>query len=150
MEQLRQRASSGDNGQTLEATIREQAARAREEAERQRARAEKPDNGTAPVMTAGDLVASAKPSAAAAKKNEEDDIFTASIYKKGMRKSQMGGTKMPGGMADLTDPAQMRALQQAAVARASASNGLPEQPEAPVSSDKQFLRDATAASPLRH
>ncbi|SPS02658.1 TrbI/VirB10 family protein [Cupriavidus taiwanensis] len=148
-EQLRQRASSGDNGQTLEATIREQAARAREEAERQRALAEKRDSGTAPVMTAGDLVATAKPSTADAKKNEQDDIFTSSIYKKGMRKSQMGGTKMPAGMADLTDPAQMRALQQAAVARASASNGLPESSESAVSSDKQFLRDATAARTLR-
>lgn len=148
-EQLRQRASSGDNGQSLEATIREQAARAREEAERQRARAEKPDSGTAPIMKAGDLVGAAKPTTAEVKKNEEDDIFTSSIYKKGMRKSQVSGTKMPAGMADLTDPAQMRALQQAAVARASASNGLPEPAEAPASSDNKFLRDATAARTLR-
>ncbi|ODV40548.1 conjugal transfer protein TrbI [Cupriavidus sp. UYMMa02A] len=148
-EQLRQRASSGDNGQSLEATIREQAARAREEAERQRALAEKHDSGNAPVMKAGDLIAPAKPTAADAKKNEEDDIFTASIFKKGMRKSQISGGKMPGGLADLTDPAQMRALQQAAVARANTANGVPEPVEAPVSSDKQFLRDAGASNTLR-
>lgn len=148
-EQLRQRASSGDNGQSLEATIREQAARAREEAERQRALAEKHDSGNAPVMKAGDLIAPAKPTAADAKKNEEDDIFTASIFKKGVRKSQISGGKMPGGLADLTDPAQMRALQQAAVARANTANGVPEPVEAPVSSDKQFLRDAGASNTLR-
>ncbi len=148
-EQLRQRASSGDNGQSLEATIREQAARAREEAERQRALAEKRDSGNAPVMKAGDLIAPAKPTAADAKKNEEDDIFTASIFKKGVRKSQISGGKMPGGLADLTDPAQMRALQQAAVARANTANGVPEPVEAPVSSDKQFLRDAGASNTLR-
>lgn len=148
-EQLRQRASSGDNGQSLEATIREQAARAREEAERQRALAEKRDSDNAPVMKAGDLIAPAKPAAADAKKNEEDDIFTASIFKKGMRKSQISGGKMPGGLADLTDPAQMRALQQAAIARANTANGVPEPIEAPVSSDKQFLRDVGASNTLR-
>ncbi|WP_454754756.1 TrbI/VirB10 family protein [Cupriavidus necator] len=148
-EQLRQRASSGDNGQSLEATIREQSARAREEAERQRALAEKRDSGNAPVMKAGDLIAPARPAAADAKMNEEDDIFTASIFKKGMRKSQISGGKMPGGLADLTDPAQMRALQQAAVARANTANGVPEPMEAPVSSDKQFLRDVGASNTLR-
>jgi len=148
-EQLRQRASSGDNGQTLEATIREQAARAREEAERQHPQAEKRDSGNAPVLKASDLVAPAKTTAADARKNEEDDIFTASIFKKGMRKSQISGAKMPGGLAGLTDPAQMRALQQAAVARANPANGVPEPAEAPVSSAKQFLRDTSASNTLR-
>lgn len=148
-EQLRQRASSGDNGQTLEATIRDQAAKARAEAERQRALAVKPDTGSAPVMTAKDLAAPAKAAASDAKKNEEDDIFTASIFKKGMRKSQLGQAKVPAGLADLTDPAQMRALQQAAVARASTANGAPEAPELAVSPDKQFLREAGAMTTLR-
>lgn len=148
-EQLRQRASSGDNGQTLEATIRDQAAKARAEAERQRALAVKPDTGSAPVMTAKDLAAPAKAAASDAKKNEEDDIFTASIFKKGIRKSQLGQAKVPAGLADLTDPAQMRALQQAAVARASTANGAPEAPELAVSPDKQFLREAGAMTTLR-
>lgn len=148
-EQLRQRASSGDNGQTLEATIRDQAAKARAEAERQRALAVKPDTGSAPGMTAKDLAAPAKAAASDAKKNEEDDIFTASIFKKGMRKSQLGQAKVSAGLADLTDPAQMRALQQAAVARASTANGAPEAPELAVSPDKQFLREAGAMTTLR-
>ncbi|MGX6566078.1 TrbI/VirB10 family protein [Cupriavidus necator] len=147
-EQLRQRSSSGDNGQTLDATIREQAERARAEAERQRALAQKPDTGNTPVMTAKDLVGTTK-TAADVKKNEEDDIFTSSIYKKGMRKSQIGQAKMPAGLADLTDPAQMRALQQAAVARANTANGMPEAPEPAVSPDKQFLREAGAMTTLR-
>ncbi|WP_316157495.1 TrbI/VirB10 family protein [Cupriavidus sp. BIC8F] len=148
-EQLRQRSSSGDNGQSLEATIRDQAARARAEAERQRALAVKPDTGNAPVMTAKDLAAPAKAAASDVKKNEEDDIFTASIFKKGMRKSQLGQAKVPTGLADLTDPAQMRALQQGAVARASTANGAPEAPEPAVSLDKQFLREAGAMTTLR-
>ncbi|MFC4524770.1 TrbI/VirB10 family protein [Cupriavidus pinatubonensis] len=148
-EQLRQRASTGDNGQTLEAAIRDQAERARAEADRQRALAVKPDTGSAPVMTAKDLVGPTKTAAPDARKNEEDDIFTASIFKKGMRKSQLAQAKVPGGLADLTDPAQMRALQQAAVARVNTANGMIEAPEAVVSPDKQFLREAGAMTTRR-
>ncbi|RWA55691.1 conjugal transfer protein TrbI [Cupriavidus sp. UYMSc13B] len=147
-EQLRQRASSGDNGQTLEQTIREQAARAREEAERQRALADKRDTGKAPVLTAIDL-GLAKAAMPDAKRNEQDDIFTSSIFKKGARKSQLAQAKVPAGLTGLTDPAQMQALQQAAVARATAANVVPEAPAPALSSDKQFLRDTAAMSTLR-
>lgn len=149
-EQLRQRASnSADNGQTLEQTIRAQADKAREEAERQRSQATKPDTGKAPVMTANDLVGPAKAAAPDAQKNELDSIYTSPIFKGGTRKSQLGQGKPAGGVADVTDPAQMRALQQAAVARANAASAMPDGTAQPVSSDKQFLRDAGATTTLR-
>lgn len=150
-EQIRARAGSSEGAQNLEQTIRDQAEKARAEAERQRRLAIPLDTGKTPVLTAGDLTAGAKTPAPDAKKNERDTIFTAPIYKSGVRKSQLEGKGAPGG-ADVTDPAQMRALQQAASARASAAAAAAQGQDtsAPaLSGDKQFLRDAGATTTLR-
>lgn len=142
-EQIRARAGSSDGAQNLEQTIRDQAEKARAEAERQRKVAIQPDTAKTPLLTASDLAGSAKGAAPDAKKNERDTIFTAPIYKSGVRKSQLDG-KGAAGVSDVTDPAQMRALQQAAAARASAAAAAQGQDAgAPaLSGDKQFLRDA--------
>lgn len=148
-EKLRQRTSGSDNGHALDQAIREQAERARAEAERQRRAAINPDTGTAPVLKAADLLAQSK-AVAEAKKNELDDIFTSGIYKKGTRKQQIGDSaKQQVGLGDLTDPMQMRALQQAAVQRASAANSAAEPGQQAVSADAQFLRETAAATTLR-
>lgn len=151
-EQIRARTGSSEGAQNLEQTIRDQAEKARQEAERQRKVALPADAPRTPVLTANDFVAGGRAGAAApdAKKNEQDTIFTAPIYKSGVRKSQIERSNAPA-VADVTDPAAMRALQQAAAARASAvtAGQGPDSAAQPVSSDKQFLRDAGTASTLR-
>ncbi|AZG17311.1 TrbI/VirB10 family protein [Cupriavidus pauculus] len=153
-DQIKQRAGSADNGQSLEAAIRAQAEKAREESEKQRKQAIAADT-KAPVMTAGDLTGTAKTTGAApdAKKNAEDDLFTSSVFKSGTRKSQVAQVKQPAGMADVTDPAQMRAIQQAVAAKAAAANAAAATPDGlapqPSSSDRQFLRDAGSTNTLR-
>jgi type IV secretion system protein VirB10 len=105
-------------------------------------------------MTAGDLTSAAKATGAApdAKKNAEDDLFTSSVFKSGTRKSQVAQVKQPSGMPDVTDPAQMRAIQQAVAAggRRECCGATPEgvAPQA-SSSDRQFLRDAGSLNTLR-
>jgi len=107
-EQIRARAGSSEGAQNLEQTIRDQAERARQEAERQRKQATPVDTGKTPLLTASDLTAGAKAAPAPdAKQNEKDSIFTAPIYKSGVRKSQLEGKG--GTVPDVTDPAQMRA-----------------------------------------
>ncbi|MFP3534236.1 conjugal transfer protein TrbI, partial [Burkholderia sp. SIMBA_042] len=87
-------------------TIRDQAEKARAEAERQRRVAIPPDTTKTPLLTASDLASGAKGGAAPdGKKNERDTIFTAPIYKSGVRKSQLEG-KGAAGVSDVTDPAQ--------------------------------------------
>lgn len=153
-DQIKQRAGSSDSGQSLEAAIRAQAEKAREESEKQRKQAIAADT-KAPVMTAGDLTGTAKATGAApdAKKNAEDDLFTSSVFKSGTRKSQVAQVKQPAGMADVTDPAQMRAIQQAVAAKAAAANAAAATPDGvapqPSSSDRQFLRDAGSTNTLR-
>ncbi|WP_244789436.1 TrbI/VirB10 family protein [Cupriavidus pauculus] len=150
-EQIRARAGSSEGSQNLEQTIREQAEKARAEAERQRKEATPPDNGRTPLLTASDLTSAGKAQPPDAKKNERDTIFTAPIYKSGVRKSQLE-SRGPSGVADVTDPAQMRALQQAAAARASAASASAQGPDsnAPaLSADRQFLREAGATTTLR-
>ncbi|WP_370637490.1 TrbI/VirB10 family protein [Cupriavidus sp. AU9028] len=147
-ESLRQRTSGGDNGQALDQAIREQADRARAEAERQRRAAIKPDTGNTPVLKAADMMDQPN-TRADSKKNEHDDIFTSSIYKKGVRKQQIDGMKQVAGMAELTDPAQMRALRQAAVLRAAGSNPDTDVPQAAESADAQFLRETAGTTTLR-
>lgn len=151
-EQIRARAGSSDGAQNLEQTIRDQAEKARQEAERQRKVALPQDAPKTPVLTANDFVAGGRAGSPApdAKKNEQDIIFTAPIYKSGVRKSQVERKSAPS-VADVTDPAAMRALQQAAAARASAATAGqgPESAAQPVSADKQFLRDAGASTTLR-
>nr|WP_315595554.1 TrbI/VirB10 family protein [uncultured Cupriavidus sp.] len=150
-EQIRARAGSSEGAQNLEQTIRDQAEKARQEAERQRKVATPADTGKTPLLTANDLTSGSKPVAPDAKKNEQDSIFTAPVYKSGLRKSQIEN-KGGAGVADVTDPAQMRALQQAAAARASAAAAAAQGQDAgtqAVSSDKQFLRDAGATATLR-
>ncbi|SPS02318.1 type IV secretion system, conjugation efficiency factor [Cupriavidus taiwanensis] len=152
-DQIKQRAGNADTGQSLEAAIRAQADKAREEAERQRKAAIAPDTKT-PVMTASDLGGGAKASPTVdAKKNEQDDLYTAPVFKSGARKSQLNQGRMPPGMADVTDPAQMRALQQAVAARQGAANAAAlaqEGATAPqLSGDRQFLRDAGGTTTLR-
>ncbi|SDD57208.1 type IV secretion system protein VirB10 [Cupriavidus sp. YR651] len=149
-EQLRQRAGAADGAQSLEQTIRDQADKAREEAERQRKLGSKPDAGKTPLLTANDMTGAAKSSAPDAKRNEQDNLFTAPVYKSGVRKSQMEG-KTPNGLIDVTDPNQMRALQQAAAARASAATAAQGQDTGaqPASSDKAFLREASGMGTLR-
>ncbi len=153
-DEIKQRAGSADTGQSLDAVIRAQADKAREESEKQRKQAIATDT-KAPVMTAGDLTSAAKATGAApdAKKNAEDDLFTSTVFKSGTRKSQVAQVKQPAGMADVTDPAQMRAIQQAVAAKAAAANATGATPEgvAPQasSSDRQFLRDAGSMNTLR-
>jgi len=153
-DEIKQRAGSADTGQSLDAVIRAQADKAREESEKQRKLAIATDT-KAPVMTAGDLTSAAKATGAApdAKKNAEDDLFTSSVFKSGTRKSQVAQVKQPSGMPDVTDPAQMRAIQQAVAAKAAAANDAGATPEgvAPQasSSDRQFLRDAGSLNTLR-
>lgn len=151
-EQIRARAGSSEGAQNLEQTIRDQAEKARAEAERQRRVAIPPDTTKTPLLTASDLAAGAKGGAAPdAKKNDRDTIFTAPIYKSGVRKSQLEG-KGAAGVSDVTDPAQMRALQQAAAARASAAAAAAQGQDAgapALTGDKQFLREAGSMSTLR-
>ncbi|MFJ4291233.1 TrbI/VirB10 family protein [Cupriavidus sp. NPDC089707] len=151
-DQIKQRAGNADTGQSLEAAIRAQADKAREEAERQRKAAIAPDT-KAPVMTAADLGGGAKANPTVdPKKNEQDDLFTAPVFKSGARKSQLNQSRPPG-MTDVTDPAQMRALQQAVAARQGAANAAAlaqEGATAPqLSGDRQFLRDAGGTTTLR-
>ncbi|MFP3756332.1 TrbI/VirB10 family protein [Cupriavidus sp. SIMBA_020] len=151
-EQIRARAGSSEGAQNLEQTIRDQAEKARAEAERQRRVAIPPDTTKTPLLTASDLASGAKGGAAPdGKKNERDTIFTAPIYKSGVRKSQLEG-KGAAGVSDVTDPAQMRALQQAAAARASAAAAAAQGQDAgapALTGDKQFLREAGSMSTLR-
>ncbi|KAI3593350.1 Conjugative transfer protein TrbI (plasmid) [Cupriavidus sp. U2] len=153
-DQINQRAASADTGQSLEATIRAQADKAREEADRQRKQAI-PSDTKAPVMTAGDLTSTARTTSASpdAKKNEQDDLFTAPVFKSGTRKSQVNQAKPTAALADVTDPAQMRAIQQAVAAKAAAANAAAQNPEGaaaqPASADRQFLRDAGTTTTLR-
>lgn len=151
-EQIRARAGSSEGAQNLEQTIRDQAERARQEAERQRKQATPADTGKTPLLTASDLTAGAKAAPAPdAKQNEKDSIFTAPIYKSGVRKSQLEGKG--GTVPDVTDPAQMRVLQQQAAARASAAAAAASQGQEgagpAVSADRQFLRDAGAMTTQR-
>lgn len=154
VDQVKQRTGSVDNGQGLEATIREQADKAREEADKQRKQAIAPDTKT-PVMTAGDLVAPGRASGSTpdAKKNEEDDLFTAPVFKSAARKSQINQAKAPSGLGDITDPAQMRAIQQAVAAKAAAANAAGQGPEGggtqAALGDRQFLREAGTTTTLR-
>lgn len=151
-EQIRARAGSSEGAQNLEQTIRDQAEKARAEAERQRRVAIPPDTTKTPLLTASDLASGAKGGAAPdGKKNDRDTIFTAPIYKSGVRKSQLEG-KGAAGVSDVTDPAQMRALQQAAAARASAASAAAQGQDAgapALTGDKQFLREAGSMSTLR-
>ncbi|CAG2155419.1 TrbI/VirB10 family protein [Cupriavidus numazuensis] len=149
-EQLKQRTGSADGGPSLEQMIREQADKAREEAARQKAQSSQPDMSKAPVMKAADLTGSeaAKTSTPDAARNKLDELYTAPVFK-GTRKSQVNASKPLAGLVDVTDPAQMRALQQAAVARAN-GNAAGQDIAAPASSsDKQFLRDASATNTVR-
>jgi type IV secretion system protein TrbI len=153
-DEIKQRAGSADNGQSLDAAIRAQAEKAREEADKQRKQAIATDT-KAPVMTAGDLGNSIKTmstTAPDAKKNAEDDLFTASVFKSGTRKSQVNQAKQTPGLADVTDPNQMRAIQQAVAAKAAAANAAAANTDGvalPASADRQFLRDAGSTTTLR-
>ncbi|AAP86105.1 putative channel-forming protein (plasmid) [Cupriavidus necator H16] len=107
-----------------------------------------------PVLTAADLNGGGKAAPTVdAKKNEEDDLFTAPVFKSGARKSQLNQGRVPAGIADVSDPAQMRAIQQAVAARQGAANAaaLAQDNATPqqVSGDRQFLRDAGSMSTLR-
>lgn len=149
---LKQRANTADNGQSLDRTIREQQQRAREEAERQRLLAVKPDGGgKTPVLTARDLSSTTAKAGPDGAKNELDLIYTSPVFKSGNRKSQINQVKAPAaGLADVTDPAQMRILQQVAAARAAAATaGASGEPAAATSSDAQLLKDVRATSTLR-
>ncbi len=152
-DQIKQRAGNVDTGQSLEAAIRAQADKAREEADKQRKEAIVPDTKK-PVLTAADLNGGAKAAPALdAKKNEEDDLYTAPVFKSGVRKSQLNQGRLPAGIADVSDPEQMRAIQKAVAARQGAADAaaLAQDNAAPqtVSADRQFLRDAGSMSTLR-
>lgn len=153
-DEIKQRAGSADNGQSLDAVIRAQADKAREEANKQRKQAV-PTDTKAPVMTAGDLGSPGRgtsTTAPDAKKNAEDDLFTASVFKSGTRKSQVNQVKQPAVLADVTDPNQMRAIQQAVAAKAAAANAVAPNADGvaqPASGDRQFLRDAGSMNTLR-
>ncbi|CAN7778458.1 TrbI/VirB10 family protein [Cupriavidus necator] len=154
---LQERTSNPENG-GLDQLIRQQQEEARRLAALQEAGGGKPEaTGKAPVMTAKDFVqqSTTSPAGDLAKANDMDTIMTSPIFKmdgKAMRRDS--GRRQPD-LSGVTDPAQMRAQQQAAVAGmgsgaaygagmgAGAAGGTDPGPQ---SSDNQFLRGAAAAT----
>jgi len=139
-------------GDTLDDTIRRQKKAAEEEAERQRALAIKPESRSGPVMTARDFGNRAPTvSPEVAKKNEEDALFTSKIFAgdgNRARRQTLPGPDLTG----VPDPAQMRAMQQAAAAAATAANaagGVAGQPALTLTSDQAFLRQTATSSSQR-
>ncbi len=157
---LQERTSNPDSG-GLDQLIRQQQDEARRLADLQKGEGAKAEPaGKAPVMTAKDFVQqSTTPQAGElAKANDMDTIMTSPIFKtdgKAMRRDS--GRRQPD-LSGVTDPAQMRAQQRAAVAGmdggaaygagmagmgAGASGGTDPGPQ---SSDNQFLRGAAATT----
>ncbi|MDF7169934.1 hypothetical protein NLR88_25645, partial [Escherichia coli] len=79
-----------------------------------------------------------------AKKNDEDNLFTAPLYKAGMNKVR-DNARPKVDLQGTPDPTAMRAMQQAAAAAANATGAPPPGEAAPVNSDQQFLKQTAAA-----
>ncbi|WP_317920711.1 MULTISPECIES: TrbI/VirB10 family protein [unclassified Cupriavidus] len=156
---LQERTNNPDNG-GLDQLIRQQQEDARKLAAQQQSEGSKVEpSGKAPVMTAKDFVqqSTTPPPGELAKANDMDTVMTSPIYKsdgKAMRRDS--GRRQPD-FSGVTDPAQMRAQQQAAVAGmdggAAYGPGIPGVgagagaiDSGSQSSDRQFLRGAAAGT----
>lgn len=142
-EKMKSRATAGEASQNLGQQIRAQQQAAKDEASRQEASAVRADSGQrAPVMSAKDFTTGRQGTEVMGKKNEEDSIFTAPLYKAGMNKVR-DNARPKVDLQGTLDPASMRAMQQAAAAAANAT-GAPPADAAPVNSDQQFLKQTAA------
>lgn len=149
---LRDRTSASEQGNSLDQEIRKQQEEARAEAARQKALAGKQNEpaGKAPILTAQDFGGSGQSQGGEnlSKKSNEDALFTAPIFKSA---GQLKNARASGqaNLSGLPDPAQMRAMQQAAAAGAGGVGVPPGQEPATVSSDRQFLNETSATKTLR-
>ncbi|MDC6179997.1 conjugal transfer protein TrbI [Ralstonia solanacearum] len=143
-EKMKSRATAGEASQNLGQQIRAQQQAAKDEASRQGASAASADSGQrAPVMSAKDFTTGRQGTEVMAKKNEEDSIFTAPLYKAGMNKVR-DNARPKVDLQGTPDPSAMRAMQQAAAAAANATGAPPATDAAPVNSDQQFLKQTAA------
>lgn len=143
-EKMKSRATAGEASQNLGQQIRAQQQAAKDEASRQGASAVSADSGQrAPVMSAKDFTTGRQGTEVMAKKNEEDSIFTAPLYKAGMNKVR-DNARPKVDLQGTPDPSAMRAMQQAAAAAANATGAPPATDAAPVNSDQQFLKQTAA------
>lgn len=143
-EKMKSRATAGEASQNLGQQIRAQQQAAKDEASRQEASAVKAD-GTqrTPVMSAKDFTTGRQGTEVMAQKNEQDNVFTAPIYKAGMNKVR-DNARPKVDLQGTPDPSAMRAMQQAAAAAANATGAPPPGDAAPVNSDQQFLKQTAA------
>lgn len=143
-QKMKSRATAGESSQNLGQQIRAQQQAAKDEASRQEASAVKADtNQRTPVMSAKDFSTGSQGTEVMAKKNDEDNVFTAPLYKAGMNKVR-DNARPRVDLQGTPDPAAMRAMQQAAAAAANATGAQPPGEAAPVNSDQQFLKQTAA------
>ncbi|MBB6592741.1 TrbI/VirB10 family protein [Ralstonia solanacearum] len=143
-EKMKSRATAGEASQNLGQQIRAQQQAAKDEASRQEASAVKADtNQRTPVMSAKDFTTGRQGTEVMAQKNDEDNVFTAPIYKAGMNKVR-DNARSRVDLRGTPDPSAMRAMQQAAAAAANATGAQPPGEAAPVNSDQQFLKQTAA------
>ncbi|MCK4118403.1 TrbI/VirB10 family protein [Ralstonia nicotianae] len=147
-EKLKTRASAADASQNLGQTIRAQQRAAREEAARQEASAVGAEPaGRTPVLSAKDFRPGPQGTEAVAQKNTEDTLLAAPLFKTGLNKFK-DNQRPKVDLQNVPDPSQMRAMQQAAAAAGAVTP--PAATEgAPLSSDRQFLKETAAAKPER-
>ena len=144
-EKMKSRATAGEASQNLGQQIRAQQQAAKDEASRQEASAVKADGSQrTPVMSAKDFTTGRQGTEVMAKKNDEDNLFTAPLYKAGMNKVR-DNARPKIDLQGTPDPTAMRAMQQAAAAAANATGAPPPGEAAPVNSDQQFLKQTAAA-----
>lgn len=143
-EKMKSRATAGEASQNLGQQIRAQQQAAKDEASRQEASAVKADGSQrTPVMSAKDFTTGRQGTEVMAKKNDEDNLFTAPLYKAGMNKVR-DNARPKIDLQGTPDPTAMRAMQQAAAAAANATGAPPPGEAAPVNSDQQFLKQTAA------
>lgn len=143
-QKMKSRATAGEASQNLGQQIRAQQQAAKDEASRQEASAVKADtNQRTPVMSAKDFSTGSQGTEVMAKKNDEDNVFTAPLYKAGMNKVR-DNARPRVDLQGTPDPAAMRVMQQAAAAAANATGAQPPGEAAPVNSDQQFLKQTAA------
>ncbi|OIT13680.1 conjugal transfer protein TrbI [Ralstonia solanacearum] len=143
-EKMKSRATAGEASQNLGQQIRAQQQAAKDEASRQEASAVKADGSQrTPVMSAKDFTTGRQGTEVMAKKNDEDNLFTAPLYKAGMNKVR-DNARPKVDLQGTPDPTAMRAMQQAAAAAANATGAPPPGEAAPVNSDQQFLKQTAA------
>ncbi|MDF6710443.1 hypothetical protein NLQ74_25435, partial [Escherichia coli] len=131
-EKMKSRATAGEASQNLGQQIRAQQQAAKDEASRQEASAVKADGSQrTPVMSAKDFTTGRQGTEVMAKKNDEDNLFTAPLYKAGMNKVR-DNARPKVDLQGTPDPTAMRAMQQAAAAAANATGAPPPGEAAPV------------------